>query len=33
MYQLDPFTRLISGMVSTELHGLEIQVRHLYSLP
>ncbi|KAL8291281.1 hypothetical protein RQP46_002259 [Phenoliferia psychrophenolica] len=25
MYQLDPFTRIISGMVSTELHGLEIK--------
>lgn len=24
MYQLDPFTRLIAGMVSTELHGLKI---------
>ncbi|QRW26814.1 ABC transporter G family member 11 [Rhizoctonia solani] len=24
LYQLDPFTRLISGMVSTELHGLKI---------
>ncbi|QRV86840.1 ABC-2 type transporter [Ceratobasidium sp. AG-Ba] len=24
LYQLDPFTRLISGLVSTELHGLKI---------
>ncbi|KAG9100824.1 hypothetical protein FRC06_003645 [Ceratobasidium sp. 370] len=24
LYQLDPFTRLVSGMVSTELHGLKI---------
>ncbi|KAG8704963.1 hypothetical protein FRC08_001922 [Ceratobasidium sp. 394] len=24
LYQLDPFTRLIAGMVSTELHGLKI---------
>ena len=24
LYQLDPFTRLNSGMVSTELHGLKI---------
>ncbi|KAJ5626673.1 hypothetical protein N7528_004100 [Penicillium herquei] len=25
LYQLDPFTRLISGMVVTELHGREVQ--------
>lgn len=24
MYQLDPFTRLISGLITTELHGLEV---------
>jgi ABC-type multidrug transport system permease subunit len=24
LYHLDPFTRLISGLVSTELHGLPI---------
>jgi ATP-binding cassette, subfamily G (WHITE), member 2, SNQ2 len=24
LYQLDPFTRLISGLVSTELHGLPV---------
>lgn len=25
MYQLDPFTRLIAGMLSTELHDLRIE--------
>jgi ABC-type multidrug transport system ATPase subunit len=25
LYQLDPFTRLISGLVATELHGLPVQ--------
>ena len=25
LYQLDPFTRLISGLVATELHGLQVQ--------
>lgn len=25
LYQLDPFTRLISGMVTTALHGLEVK--------
>lgn len=24
MYQLDPFTRLISGLITTEMHGLNI---------
>ncbi|KAK5120807.1 hypothetical protein LTR85_005874 [Meristemomyces frigidus] len=27
LYQLDPFTRLISGLVSTELHGLPVVCR------
>ncbi|KAG9127447.1 hypothetical protein FRC07_013764 [Ceratobasidium sp. 392] len=29
MYQLDPFTRMIAGMVSTELHGLKITCKPL----
>ncbi|ROW13458.1 hypothetical protein VPNG_04398 [Cytospora leucostoma] len=27
MYQLDPFTRLIGGMVTTALHGLEVRCK------
>jgi len=27
LYQLDPFTRLVSGMVTTELHGLPVVCR------